>query len=111
MEAQAVARYVRISPRKANRVMALIRGKGVEEAKAILGFLPGNASKVVQKVLESAIANAINNFELSEGNLYVFHAYANKGPILKRFSIGAMGRVNPRKRPTSHLYIILEEKE
>jgi large subunit ribosomal protein L22 len=111
METQAIAKYVRISPRKANRVMALIRGKGVEEARAILRFLPGKAPKIVEKVLNSAIANAVNNFELSEDNLYVFHAYANRGPVLKRFTIGAMGRVNPRKRPTSHLYIILEEKE
>jgi len=111
MEAQAIARYVRISPRKANRVMALIRGKSIDEARAILKFSPGKAPKFVEKVLNSAVANAVNNFELSEDDLYVARAYDNNGPVLKRFRIGTQGRVNPVKKYTSHLYIILEEKE
>jgi large subunit ribosomal protein L22 len=111
MEARAIARYVRISPRKANRVMALIRGKSIEEARAILKFTPGRAPKLVEKVLNSAVANAVNNFELVEDDLYVAKAYADKGPVLKRYKVGSLGRVNPRKRYTSHLYIILQEKE
>ena len=80
---QAHAKYVRISPRKVKIVIDLIRGKNVDEALAILQFTPKAASPIVAKVLESAIANAVNNQELNRQNLYVAEVYANPGPVLK----------------------------
>ena len=82
---QAHAKYIRISPRKVKIVIDLIRGKSVDEALAILQYTPKAASPVVMKVLNSAIANAVNNQELNRQNLYVAEVYANPGPTLKRY--------------------------
>ena len=86
---QAHARFVRISPRKVKIVIDLIRGKNVDEALAILQFTPKAASPIVMKVLNSAIANAVNNQELNRQNLYVAEVYANPGPTLKRYVASA----------------------
>ena len=90
---QAHAKYIRISPRKVKIVIDLIRGKSVDEAAAILQFTPKAASPVVLKVLNSAIANAVNNQELNRDNLYVAEVYAK--PMLKR---------------TSHISVVLDQK-
>ncbi|MDK2794006.1 MAG: large subunit ribosomal protein [Caldanaerobacter sp.] len=111
MEARAIARYVRISPRKARLVLNLIRGKNVDEALAILKFTPKKASKIVEKVLKSAIANAENNHNMNRDNLYVAKAVADEGPTMKRVLPRAMGRADIMRRRTSHITIVVKEKE
>jgi len=111
MQAKAVARYVRIAPRKVSLVLDLIRGKEVGEAIAILRHTPKAASPIIEKVLNSAIANAENNHNMNVGNLLVKEAYANQGPTLKRFRPRAMGRASRINKRTSHITIVLTEKK
>ena len=85
MEAKAIAKYVRISPLKVNFICKEIRGKQVDEALSILMLTPKKGARVLEKVLNSAIANAENNFNLDRDNLYVSEAYANDGPHMKRW--------------------------
>ena len=97
---QATAKYIRISSRKAGIVLDLIRGKDVQQALAILEFTPKAASPVIYKVLKSAVANAVNNKNMSEDELYVAQAYANPGPTLKRYVARSRGSASPmRRRP------------
>jgi large subunit ribosomal protein L22 len=107
----ATAKYVRVSPRKAGDMAALIRGKKVAEAKAILALSPRAAAKLVGKVLASAVANAENNHELDADDLYVVQAYANGGPIIKRFRPRAMGRASRIRKRTSHITVCVDEKK
>lgn len=111
MEARAQARHVRVAPRKVRMVMDLIRGKDLNEALTILRFTPRSSSKVVEKVLLSAAANAQNNYDMDEDSLYVSNCYVNEGPTLKRFRPRAMGRAGMIRKRTSHITIILKEKE
>ena len=111
MEARAVARHVRISPRKARQVIDLIRGKDVEEALTILKFTPKGASPIVEKVLRSAMANAENNFEMDVDALYVAECYVDQGPTLKRIRPRARGMANRIRKRTSHITVILRERE
>lgn len=111
MQAKAVARTVRIAPRKARLVMDLIRGKQVGEAVAILKLTPKAASPVIEKVLKSAIANAEHNFEMDANTLIVTEAYVNEGPTLKRFRPRAMGRASQINKRTSHITIVVSEKK
>jgi large subunit ribosomal protein L22 len=111
LEARAHARFVRIAPRKVRMVMDLIRGKKLEEALAILKFTPRSASKVLEKLLLSAAANAQNNNDMDRESLYVAKCYADQGPTLKRFRPRAQGRAAMIRKKTSHITIILEEKE
>lgn len=111
MQAQAVARYVRIAPRKASLVLDLIRGKEVGEAIAILRYTPKAASPIIEKVLNSAIANAENNHDMKVDKLIITEAYANQGPTLKRFRPRAMGRASRINKRTSHITIVLTEKK
>jgi len=111
LEARAQARYVRISPRKVRIVLDLIRGKKVDEALKILRFTPKAASPLLEKLLRSAIANAENNFNMNRDALYISQCYANQGPILKRFRARAQGRAFPIHKKTSHITIVLKEKE
>ena len=106
---RAIARYVRISSRKVKVVIDLIRGKSVKEAQAILMYTPKAASPVVEKLLNSAIANAENNLELSSDTLYVAEVFANQGPTLKRFRPRAQGRASSIRKRTSHITIILDQ--
>ena len=105
----AHAKYVRISSRKVKTVIDLIRGKSVKEAKAILMYTPKAASEPVLKLLNSAIANAENNQDLSADTLYVAEVYANQGPTLKRFRPRAQGRATRIRKRTSHITIILDQ--
>lgn len=105
----ATAKYVRISSRKVKVVIDLIRGKQVNEAKAILMHTPKAASEPVGKLLDSAIANAENNMEIPRDNLYVAEVFANQGPTLKRFRPRAQGRAARIRKRTSHITIILDE--
>ncbi|QFT87194.1 50S ribosomal protein L22 [Bacillus sp. THAF10] len=111
MQAKAVARTVRIAPRKARLVMDLIRGKQVGEAVAILKLTPKSASPIIEKVLKSAIANAEHNFEMDANSLLVTEAYVNEGPTLKRFRPRAMGRASQINKRTSHITIVVSEKK
>lgn len=107
---KAIAKYIRISSRKVRIVIDLIRGKQVDEALAILRFMPKAASPVVEKVLLSAIANAENNPPyLNRDNLYVAEVYANQGPTLKRFMPRAKGSASPILKRSSHITVILDE--
>jgi ribosomal protein L22 len=104
---RAHARYVRTSARKARMVCGHIRGKSVQEARAILAFTPRDVARDWSKLLESAVANAENNHELLEDDLVVREAYADEGPTIKRFRPRAMGRATPIRKRTSHLTITL----
>jgi ribosomal protein L22 len=103
----AHARYVRTSARKARMVCGHLRGKTVEEARAILAFTPREVARDWSKLLESAVANAENNHELIEEDLFVREAFADEGPTIKRFRPRAQGRATPIRKRTSHLTITL----
>lgn len=111
MKAKAVAREVRIAPRKARLVVDLIRGKDVDEAISILRYTPKKASPIVEKVLKSAIANAEHNYEMEPENLVVSEAYVDEGITLKRFRPRAQGRASRINKRTSHITIVLTEKK
>ncbi len=111
MEAKAVAKYVRISPRKARLVVDQIRGKSAGEALAILNALPNRPAGPIYKVLHAAMANAENNFEMDRDELYVAKAFIDEGPVLKRFRPRARGMASRIRKRTSHITIILKEKE
>ncbi len=104
---RARARYVRTSARKARMVCGHLRGKSVQEARAILAFTPREVARDWSKLLESAVANAESNHELLEDDLVVREAYADEGPTIKRFRPRAMGRATPIRKRTSHLTIAL----
>ena len=106
----AHAKYVRISSSKVKIVIDLIRGKSVDDAVAILQFTPKAASPVVLKVLNSAIANAVNNSELDRKSLYVAEVYANPGPTLKRFVARSRGSASPVLKRTRHISVVLDQK-
>ena len=106
----AIAKYVRMSPRKVRLVVDLIRGKSVTEAEAILRFLPRAASEPVAKVLNSAKHNALHNDEMLEDRLVITAAYVDAGPTLKRLIPRARGSANILKKRTSHITIIVAEK-
>ncbi len=110
MEAKAVAKYIRMSPRKVRLVADLIRGKSAEEADQILKYTNRRAAASVRKVLKSAVANAVNNHDLLEDQLVVKAAYVDEGPTLKRILPRARGRADVIKKRTSHITVIVEEK-
>ncbi len=111
MEARAIARHIRISPRKARQVIDLIRGKDVEEALTILRFTPQGGSPIVEKVVRSAVANAENNYDMDADSLYVAECYVDQGPTHKRIRPRARGMANRIRKRTSHITVILREKE
>jgi large subunit ribosomal protein L22 len=111
MEARAQARYARHTPRKARRVVDLIRGLPASEAQAVLQFAPQAASETVYKVLSSAIANAEHNFSLDPQTLIVSRAWVDEGPTLKRFRPRAQGRAYRINKRTSHITVIVESRE
>ena len=110
MESKAVAKYVRIAPRKVRVVMDLIRGKNVAEAFAILKFTPKAGAVVVEKVLRSAVANAENNFDMDVDKLYVSSAFVDQGPTLKRIHPRSRGQAFKILKRTSHVTIVVNEK-
>ena len=110
MEAKAIARHVRIAPRKVRLVVDLIRGKQVGEALAILAHTPKASSPVVEKVLKSAIANAENNLALDPNGLVVSQIFVDEGATLKRFRPRAMGRASRINKRTSHITVVVSEK-
>lgn len=110
MEAIAIAKGVRVPPRKARLVIDLIRGKSVVEADRILSNLNQDAARLVRKVLTSAVANAENNLNLKKENLFVSHVVANEGQVMKRMSAGPRGHAAPIKKRTSHLTVKVSER-
>ena len=111
MEAKAYLRHARISPRKVQIVLDLIRNKPVEEATAILALTPKAACEPLAKLLKSACANAENNFNMDRNSLYVSQCYVTPGPILKRIRPSAHGRAFRVLKRTSHITIVVKEKE
>ena len=107
---RATAKYIRVTPRKVKIVVDLIRGKQVDQALAILAYTPKSAAPYVEKLLNSAIANAENNLEMDRSSLYVAEAYANQGPTLKRYWARSHGRAVMIKKHTSHITIVLDQK-
>lgn len=111
MQAKAVARTVRIAPRKAKLIIDLIQKKDVGEAIAILKYTNKSASPVIEKLIKSAIANAEHNYEMDAEDLFVAEAYVNEGPTLKRFRPRAQGRASAINKRTSHITVVLTEKK
>ncbi|WP_308636580.1 50S ribosomal protein L22 [Paenibacillus silvisoli] len=109
-QAKAFANHVRIAPRKAQLVVDLIRGKQVGEAIAILRHTPKSASPIVEKLLNSAIANAEHNFQLDVNKLVISQVFVNQGPTMKRFRPRAMGRASRINKRTSHITLVVSEK-
>ena len=107
----AVAKFIRLSDTKARIVMEQIKGKGVDEALAILTYSPRYAAAVIIKLLKSAVANAENNMGLDAGDLFVEEVFANQGPTLKRIHPRAKGMAYRINKKTSHLSIILNERQ
>ncbi|NTU71036.1 MAG: 50S ribosomal protein L22 [Coriobacteriia bacterium] len=111
MEAKAVARYVRVSPRKARLLVDLIRGKSVADAQAILKFSPRAAAEIVEKVLNSAVANAERNLHIKADELFVGSTFVDEGPTLKRIQPRAMGRAFRINKRTSHITVVVKQRE
>ena len=111
MESKAKATYVRMSPRKVQIVLDLIRNQPADKAMAILKFTPKAATEPVMKVLKSAMANAENNFNMDTTRLYVAYAHVAPGPILKRIQPRAQGRAYRINKRTSHITLVLKEME
>jgi large subunit ribosomal protein L22 len=109
MESRAVAKYIRISPRKIKLIMDEIRGKRIEEALNQLSFAPQKGAFILKKLINSAAANAEQNFEMDVDKLYIKRIFADEGPTLKRFRPRAMGRAARIRKRTSHLTVVLDE--
>ena len=110
MEAKAIQRYVRITPRKCNQVLDLIRGVDVESAQVTLQFTPKNGARIIQKVLKSAAANATQKGGRLE-NLYVKEAVVGAGPTMKRWLPRAQGRATPLLKRTSHVTVTVATRD
>ena len=111
MRVSASAKYVRGSTRKANLVAATIRGRRVEDAAALLRFMPQHAARDIERVLRSATANAENNHNLSAEDLVIVEAHANEGPTMKRGRARAQGRWFAIHKPMTHITIVVADQE
>ena len=110
MEAKAVLKTVRIAPRKTRLIIDLIRGKDVTEARAILANQPQRAARVIEKVLNSSVANAVNNFNMDEENLFVKTCFVDEAIVMKRAKMDSRGHVGRNDHKTSHITVIVAEK-
>ena len=111
MEAKATAKYVRVSPRKARLVVDQVRGKDIARAREILRFSERAISEVVEKVLNSAVANAENNHHMRSNSLVVKAAFVDEGPTLKRIRPRAKGSASRIRKRTSHITVIVAPRE
>jgi len=109
-QAKATAKFVRVTPQKARRVVDLIRGMHAGEAQAVLQFAPQAASEPIGKVLASAVANASNNFNLDPATLWISQAFVDEGPTMKRFRPRAQGRAFRIRKRTSHITVVVESR-
>lgn len=110
MEANATGKYLKMSPSKVKPVIDLVRGKDLEEALTILKFTPGKGAELVEKVVQSAAANAENNHEMDVSKLYISTIYANQGPVMKRWRAKARGRAGRILKRSSHIAVTLKER-
>nr|YP_009394799.1 ribosomal protein L22 [Polysiphonia elongata]ARW63361.1 ribosomal protein L22 [Polysiphonia elongata] len=110
LQSKAIAKYIRTSPYKSRRVLKQIQGKKYKEARLILEFMPYRVCKIIIKVLDSALSNIEQKAKenIDKENVKIIEAYANRGPILKRFQPRAQGRAFPIRKPTCHINIKLE---
>ncbi|OIP27191.1 MAG: 50S ribosomal protein L22 [Chloroflexi bacterium CG_4_9_14_3_um_filter_45_9] len=111
MKVKVVAKDIGISPQKVCLVVDMVRGKKVDEALAILSFVPRPAAKALFKVIKSAAANAENNFQMSPADLKIVDIFANKGHTLKRFRPQSRGRISPILKRSSHITVFVEEEK
>jgi large subunit ribosomal protein L22 len=109
-EGRAVAKYLRISPQKARRAADLVRGQNLLEARRRLAFTPIRGARVVSKVLESAVANGVQNFDLREDRMYVHRVFVDEGVTIKRWLPRAYGRANRIRRRTSHVTVAVRAR-
>ncbi len=110
MEARAHLRYARISPRKVSIVLDLIRNKPVDYAMAVLDYTKKSACEYLKKLLKSSMANAVNNYQMDVSRLYISECFVCPGPILKRIRPRSKGRAYRIEKRSSHVTIILKEK-
>lgn len=111
MEVKATTKFVHRSPHKIRLVIDAVRGKQVDEAMAILKFLPHGGAREVLAVVKSATANAENNYQMATDDLYIKRIFADEGPTFKRFRARARGMASPILKRTSHITVIVEERE
>lgn len=111
MEARAVAKYIRISPRKVRLIMDEIRGKKVEDAINMLTFTPQKGGRILKKLINSAVANAQQNAGVDIDNLFIYRIFADQGPTLKRFIPRAQGRATRILKRTCHLTVVLNDEK
>ena len=110
METRAVARFVRMSPRKVRLIMDQVRGKKVDEALNMLSFSPQKGARILKKLIHSAVANAEQNSNTDVDSLFIKRVFADEGPTLKRWRPRALGRATRIRKRTSHLTVVLDEK-
>lgn len=110
MEVRAIAKDIRISSRKCRLTMDLVRGKSVLEAEVILDNLNNNGARYIKKVLDSAVANAVNNNKLDKNKLFISKAYVNDAKFLKRMKPGPRGRIYPIIKKSSHITVVISER-
>jgi large subunit ribosomal protein L22 len=111
MQTKAIARFIHTSPTKLRRVTNLVRGHSLEEALGALDFVPSPAATVVKKTLSSAAANAENNHAMRKEELWVKECYVDSGPSLRRLRAASMGKGSVIRRRTSHITIVLADRE
>ncbi|MDD3618771.1 MAG: 50S ribosomal protein L22 [Desulfobulbaceae bacterium] len=109
METRAVAKYIRISPQKARLVADVVRGMDADTAITTLKFMPKKGARILRKVIESAVANAIQTEKVDTDTLYIKRILIDGGPMLKRFRPRAMGRATPILKRTSHITVVVDE--
>lgn len=111
MQVRAINRWLTISAQKLRLVCDQVRGMGAQQALTVLEHMPQKGAEMVYKTVKSALANAENNFDLNPNNLYIAEIYAGEGVRMRRYKAGARGRYKPRVRRSSHLTVILAERE
>jgi large subunit ribosomal protein L22 len=110
MDIRAKQKYISISPQKLRLVCDQVRGMAATQAQVVLEYSSHKGAAIIKKTLDSAVANAQNNFDLNPGDLFISQIFADEGARLKRYKAGARGRYKPRVKRTSHLTIILAER-
>jgi large subunit ribosomal protein L22 len=111
MQAKAIAKWVRVSPDRARLVAREIQGKSVDEALMMVQYAKSKGARVICKVLESAVANAEHNYEMDVDRLVVREARIDSGPVLKRMKPRSRGRADIVRRPTSHITVVVAERQ
>ena len=110
MEVSATAKYVRMSPRRGRAIAREVAGLGIEEALAMLAFMPNRAAAAITKVVKSAVANAENNYALDRGALHVSTVTIDDGPSLRRFRAKARGRAGLYRKRSGHITVVVEDR-